>query len=320
MGLFTRPMSTPTGAISSRRRRLSPHAQREQMAFYLFVAPTVLGMVLFHAGPVLASGAISLTDWSFTAPPRFVGLENYRHLVLEDPLFWKILFNTVYYSFVSVPLNLLVALLVALLMNQRLLGITWFRTIYYLPAVVSGVAVALLWMWIFNPEFGLLNFFLGVFGIDGPAWLWSEEWAMPAFIMMSIWGIGTQMVILLAARQGIPVHLYEAAKVDGATFWDEFWIITLPMMSPAIFLVMVISLIGSLQIFTQTYVMTQGGPNFATATIVYYVYMNGFEFFKMGYASALAWILFLIILLLTIAQFRVATHWVYYEGAQRGEA
>ena len=140
------------------------------------------------------------------------------------------------------------------------------------------------------------------------------------FIMMSIWGIGTQMVILLAARQGIPVHLYEAAKVDGATFWDEFWIITLPMMSPAIFLILVISLIGSLQIFTQTYVMTQGGPNFATATIVYYVYMNGFEFFKMGYASALAWILFLITLLLTIAQFRVATHWVYYEGAQRGEA
>jgi multiple sugar transport system permease protein len=195
-------------------------------------------------------------------------------------------------------------------------GQTWFRTIFYLPSVVSGIAVALLWSWLLNADFGLFNFLLSLVGITGPKWLFSTTWAMPSIIIMSLWGVGGNMVVFLAGLQGIPEHLYEAAELDGAGEWGKFWNVTIPMISPVIFFNMIVTIIGAFQIFDQVYIMTngKGGPANATLVYVLYLYRNGFEYFKMGYASALAVVLFLIILAITVVQFAVARRWVYYEG------
>jgi multiple sugar transport system permease protein len=203
-------------------------------------------------------------------------------------------------------------------MNQKLPGITVFRTLYYLPAVTTGVAIAIMWTWIFNPQVGMINFVLRLLGLQGPLWLGSQQWAMPALIIMSLWGIGTNMIILLAGLQGIPEHLYEAARIDGANAWHEFRHVTLPMLSPVLFFVLIISVIASFQIFDNVYVMTQGGPGTATLVYVLHLYRNAFEYQKMGYASAMAWILAMIILILTWLQFRASSAWVYYES--EGEA
>jgi multiple sugar transport system permease protein len=232
---------------------------------------------------------------------------------LDDRLFWIVLKNTFYYGFASVFLGTLCALLVAILMNQKVPGIAVFRTLYYLPSVTSGVAIAIMWLWLFNPQVGLINYLLSLVGIKGPGWLASQQWAMPALILMSLWGIGGNMIILLAGLQGIPDHLYEAARIDGANKWHEFRHVTLPMLSPVLFYVIVISIIASFQIFDNVYVMTRGGPGTATLVYVMYLYQNAFEYQKMGYASAMAWVLFLIILGLTWAQFRGSRYWVYYE-------
>jgi multiple sugar transport system permease protein len=203
-------------------------------------------------------------------------------------------------------------------MNQKLPGITTFRTLYYLPSVTTGVAVAIMFIWIFNPQVGLINYFLRLLGIPGPGWLASQVWAMPALILMSLWGIGSNMIIILAGLQGIPDHLYEAARIDGANRWHEFRHVTFPMLSPVLFYVIVISVIGSFQIFDNVYVMTRGGPGTATLVYVMHLYQNAFEYQQMGYASAMAWILFLIILGLTWLQFRGSRVWVYYEAGEEG--
>jgi multiple sugar transport system permease protein len=292
-------------------------AARRRVEFYLAIAPWLLGLLLFTGGPILASLYFSFTDWNVLTAPRWIGLDNYVQLATVDPIFWTSLYNTAFYTVGHVPLTFLVALLAALLLNQPVPLIPFFRTVYYLPTVTAGVAVSILWLWIFNPEFGLVNYALGMVGIQGPGWLSSKEWAKPALILMSAWGFGESMVILLAGLQGVPVHLYEAAKIDGANRLQEFRHVTLPMLSPVIFFVLIVSVISSFQVFTNVYVMTKGGPADATLMYVLQMYFKAFSDLKMGYTSAMAWILFAIILVFTLLQFRVARRWVYYEGEAR---
>ena len=295
---------------------MSRAAQR-RLEFYLAIAPWLLGLVLFTGGPILASLYFSFTDWNVLTAPRWIGLDNYVQLATVDPIFWTSLYNTAFYTVGHVPLTFLVALLAALLLNQPVPLIPFFRTVFYLPTVTAGVALSILWLWIFNPEFGLVNYALGMVGIQGPGWLSSKEWAKPALILMSAWGFGESMVILLAGLQGVPVHLYEAAKIDGANRLQEFRHVTLPMLSPVIFFVLIVSVIGSFQVFTNVYVMTKGGPADATLMYVLQMYFKAFSDLKMGYTSAMAWILFAIILAFTLLQFRFARRWVYYEGEAR---
>ena len=296
------------------RQVLGKQARREEREFYLYISPWIIGFVLFGAGPIIGAFVLSFTEWSLLAPPKWIGLANFQQM-LKDPFAKIALFNTIYYGLGSVILGVSVSFLLALLLNQKVYGQSIFRTIFYLPSVVSGIAVALLWINIFNPDFGLLNQLLRNIGIaNPPGWLVSPQWAMPALIMMSVWSAGGSMVIYLAGLQSIPEHLYEAAAIDGAGPWSKFWNITVPMMSPVIFFNLIVGFITSLQAFVQIFVMTDGGP--ANATLVYglYIYRNAFRFFKMGYASALSWVLFVVIIAITIAQFVLARRWVYYEG------
>ncbi len=301
---------------ASKRVRLR-QAAWEEIDFYIGISPWLIGFLLFTGGPILASLGISFTEWKLITPPTWVGADNYVRLFTRDPLFWVALTNTAYYTFLSVPLGVVAALLIAMLVNQKVPGVALFRTIFYLPSVTAGVAVALLWFWIFNPEFGLLNYALSLIGIQGPEWLLSQQWAKPALILMSLWSVGSGMVIFLAGLQGLPQHLYDAARIDGATQWQEFRHVTMPMLTPVLFFMLVVSTISSFQTFTNVYVMTRGGPGTSTLMISLYLYENAFEFLKMGYASALAWVLFAAILVLTVIQFRLANRWVYYEGDLR---
>jgi len=294
---------------------------KRQLSGYLFISPWLIGFIVFALGPILLSLAMSFTRWSLLSAPQWIGVENYQQALFQDPLVYTSLWNTAYYTLFSVPLGTLFSLLLALLLNQKLKGMRLFRTLFYLPSVTNLVAVSILWMWIFNPEFGLLNRGLALLGLSGPLWLQSETWAKPALIVMSLWGVGGGMIIVLAALQGISPELYEAAELDGAAGWRRLWHITLPMISPALFFNLIMNTIGSFQVFTQAFVMTassaegsEGGPNNATLFFVLYLYKKAFQQFKMGYASALAWILFIIILFFTIVQFRASRRWVYYES------
>ncbi|KIL39685.1 hypothetical protein SD70_18725 [Gordoniibacillus kamchatkensis] len=297
-----------TIAITPRKRRL--------IAFYLFISPWLIGYLIFTLGPILASGWLSLTDFDGVSTPRYIGADNYKEIVHTD-LFWKSLWVTIYYTLGHVPLSVVGALCLAVLLNQKIPGLSLWRTIFYLPVVTSGVAVALLWSWIFQPSYGLINIFLfEVFGIQGPGWFFAENWAVPAFIIMSLWGVGGPMLIYLAGLQGIPTALYESAEMDGANAFRRFWHITLPMITPVLFFNTVMSLIASFQVFTPAFVITKGGPNYASYFYVLYLYQNAFENFRMGYASALAWILFVLILLVTIVMFRWQRKWVHYESVR----
>jgi len=289
-------------------------AGREAAFFYLCVSPWIAGFILFTAGPMLASILISLTSWDFISPPTYIGLGNYQAM-LSDELFFKSIQVTTTYTLLSVPLGLAGGLLIALLMNQNLKGITIFRTIYYLPSVIAGVAVALLWQWIFNPNYGLINGMLSLVGIEGPKWIYTEDWVIPAYVIMSLWGVGASMIIYLAALQSVPTELYEAAALDGAGAVRRFQSITLPLISPVVFFNLIIGIINSFQIFTSVYIMTQGGPNNGSLFFVLYIYRHAFEYFNTGYASALAWVLFIIIMLFTLFIFKFSKAWVYYEGA-----
>ena len=298
------------------RQRLGRLARQEEREFYLFISPWIIGFILFGAGPIIASAVLSFMNWSLLSSPSWAGLANYRKL-FTDPLFFVTIKNTFAYAIGSVALGIVAGFLLALLLNQKVWGMAIFRTIFYLPSVVAGIATALLWVNIFHPDFGLINYTLGQFGIQGPKWLQSPQWAMPALITMSVWGAGGGMVIYLAGLQSIPEHLYEAAGLDGAGPFRKFWHITVPMMSPVIFFNMIVGIISSLQAFVLILVMTNGGP--ANATLVYglYLYRTAFQFFEMGYASAMAWVLFIAIMLITAVQFRLARRWVYYEGGLR---
>jgi len=283
---------------------------------YLFLLPWFLGFLLFTAGPMLASLYISFTRWEIVTSSQWVGLAQYIKLFRDDR-FYLSLYNTAYYVFLGVPLHLLLALLAALGMNLTLPGIRIFRTLYYVPSITPVVANSILWLWIFHPQWGLANAFLQGLGLEGLYWLQDPRLAKPSFIIMSFWSIGGQMVILLAALKGIPRSFYEAAEIDGANILQQFRYVTLPLLTPALFFNLILAIIGAFQVFTQAFIMTEGGPNYSTLFYLLYLYRMAFENFRMGYASAMAWILFIIILLFTLLQFRVSDRWVFYEGELR---
>lgn len=291
---------------------MSRAARQRTIEGYLFILPWLIGFTLFTAGALMGSFAISLTKWNLVSPPQFIGIQNYVTMA-NDPLFWQSLKVTCFYL-LNVPINLVLGLLLALLLNQKVRGLSFFRTVFYLPSVTSGVAVSLLWMWVFNPRFGILNIGLSMLGITGPEWLGSETWAMPALVVMSIWGVGGGMLIYLGALQGVPTTLYEAATLDGAGALSKLIHVTVPMITPVLLLNLITGVIGSFQVFTQAYIMTDGGPNYATWVIVLYLYREAFLYFNMGYATALAWFLFVVILVCTFVIFRTSSRWVYYEG------
>ena len=283
---------------------------------YLFILPWLLGFLIFTAGPMVASLFISFTRWEIVTPSVWVGAAQYVKL-LNDDRYWLSLYNTSYYVFIGVPLHLFMALLTALAVNMNLRGIHLFRTAYYVPSLTPVVANSILWVWIFHPEWGLANAFLDWMGLEGLYWLQDPRLAKPALIIMSFWSIGGQMVILLAGLKGIPVTLYEAASIDGADWWGRFWRITLPLLTPALFFNLIIAIIGAFQVFTQAFIMTDGGPNYSTLFYLLYLYRSAFENFRMGYASAMAWVLFIIVLIFTTVQFRLSDRWVFYEGDLR---
>ncbi len=297
-----------------RRNRM---AQREALTFYLFISPWLLGLLVFVLGPITASLGFSFTRWDLLSPPVPVGLRNYAHM-LDDKLFWQSLSVTIRYTLMYVPTELIGGLCLALLMNQvSVKGLRIVRTIFYLPSVISGVAFVVVWMWLFQPEAGLINATLALFGIQGPRWLADPDTALTALWMMSLWGLGRTAVIYLAGLKGIPKELYEAAAMDGAGAWRSFTSVTVPLLTPTIFFNLVLSIIATFQTFTSAFVATNGGPLDSTLFYVLYLYRKAFQDFQMGYASALAWVLFLIMLTLTLLVVRSGQSWVYYEGEKR---
>lgn len=294
-------------------------SRREAFWAYLLISPWIIGFIVFTAGPMVASAYFSLTEYDVINPPRFIGLDNWRYMFAEDLLFWHSLKVTLTYAIAAIPLGLVFGLALALLLNANVPGLTVWRTLFYMPSVVSGVAVSVLWSYIFNPRFGILNWVLSWVSIKGPGWLDSPDWALPALIIMSLWSVGGGMIVYLAGLQSIPTALYEAATIDGANKWQQFWHITLPLITPVIFYNLVTGIIGTFQFFVQAYVMTNGGP--ANATLVYnlYLYKNTFRWSRLGFGSAMAWFLLFVVLAMTMLIFRSSAAWVYYEGELRKE-
>ncbi len=295
---------------------LSRLRRREAVSGYIAIMPWLLGFLIFTAGPMLFSAYLMFTKWELLTPPRWIGLGNFRFLLI-DKTFRTALWNTLFYTVLSVPLQLVVALGVALLLNIGIAGKNWYRAIIFLPSQTPIVANALLWFFIFSPTYGLANVLMDVLGLPQQRWLWDVHLVKPALILMAMWAFGGAMIIFLAGLQNIPQSLYEAADIDGAGAVSKFLHITIPLLSPTIFFNLVIGLIGAFQVFTPVYIMTRGGPGTASMMLGMYIYRHGFEQFNMGYASLLAWVLFLIVMLLTLVQFRVAKRWVHYEGDTR---
>lgn len=289
----------------------SPRGRRT-ITGYLFIGPFILGVLFWVVYPAGMAAWLTFQEWNLITPAKFVGLQNFKTMV-DDPLFWQSLKVTSIYTVFSVPLGLILSFLLALLINTKVRGLAFFRTIYYLPSIVPAVASAVLWAWIFNTDFGLLNGILNYFGIAKVAWLQETQYALPAMIMMSLWSVGSAMIIFLAGLQGIDDMYYEAAKIDGAGRMAQMWHITIPMMSAVIFFNLILGIINSFQVFTAGYLMTNGGPQNATLFYVLYLYRVGFQFLKMGYAAALSWVLFFIILILTLIVFRTVGRRVYYQ-------
>lgn len=279
---------------------------------YLFIMPMLLGLILFRFGPIVASFLISFTEWRGTVAPEFIGLQNYQEL-LNKPVFWEVFGNTLVFAAVYVPGVMILGLVLALLVNQKLMGIAFFRGMYYLPAITSMVAVALVWNWIFATRYGILNHVLRTYlsVSQPPAWLANSDTALLVLIIVSIWkSAGLPMLIFLAGLKGIPEYLYEAARIDGATRWHQLRYVTLPLLTPVTFFVLIISIFEAFRTFEVTYVMTGGGPLHQSATLSYYIYENAFQFFRFGFSSALAYILMVIVVIITIINFRFRRRWV----------
>jgi multiple sugar transport system permease protein len=287
---------------------------REALDGYLFILPWLLGFVIWTAGPMLASLLLSFMRWNLFTAPSWVGLDNIKQL-FTNRLVGISLWNTAYYTFLSVPLRLVTSLVLALLCVQEMRARAWFRTFFYLPSITPAVAMAIVWFWILNPEVGLANTFLKAIGLQPSQWIWHPKTSKSTFVLMQLWGAGgNTMVIFLAGLQNIPQSLYEAAQIDGASGWAQFKNVTVPMLSPVILFNLVMGIIGSFQVFTGAFLMTGGGPINSTLFTVLYLYRLAFEQFNMGYASAVAWVLFLVILIFTLIQLRTSEAWVYYEG------
>lgn len=279
---------------------------------YLMVSPYILGMVVFVIGPVIAAVFISFTQYSILAPPKWIGLDNYKELMSDDT-YWQAFRNTLYFTVLFVPTLTIVSLLLASALKQTIRGISWIRTSFFIPVVSSWVAVSLLWYWIYNPKFGLLNYILRSVGLPALGWLSDEKLVIPCLALVAVWkGAGYMMVILLAGLKGIPEQLYEAAVIDSASKWQQFRHITIPLLSPTLFLVIIIAMLWSVNAFDQVYVMTQGGPNKASMVLGLYLYNEAFVFYRMGYASVIAWSMFAILLVISGIQFATQKKWVHY--------
>lgn len=285
---------------------------RKSWLGYLFISPWLIGFFAFALFPFVASIYLSFTYYDIISAPEWVGIANYQELFTNDERFWRSLVNTLFYAVVAVPLGLLTSFVLALLLNAEIRGIRVFRTVMFLPSIVPIVATSVLFVWILNPQIGLINGILELFGIRGPAWLQDSRWAMWSLIFMSLWGVGGSIIINLAGLKDIPISLYEAALLDGASAWQRTLRITVPMMTPIIFFNLVMGIIHAFQYFTQAYIMTNGGPEDATLFYALYLFQRAWQYLDMGYASAMAWVLFLIIMLVTGLVFRSHTRWVHY--------
>jgi multiple sugar transport system permease protein len=287
---------------------------RKAILGYLFASPWIASLCIFTIFAIFKVVQYSFSDFQVFKPPEWNGADNYVTLFTKDPLFARSLWNTFYYTIFAVPLGIIVALALAMLLNQKVIFRPTFRAIFYVPSVVPAVASSVLWIWILNPNYGLINTFLALLSIKGPSWLNNPTWSKPSLILMSTWGVGGSMIIFLAGLQDVPRELYEASEIDGANIWHKFWHVTIPMITPTIFFSLVMGIIGSFQVFTQAFIMTQGGPSDSTLFYVLYLYDNAFRYFKMGYASAMALILFFIILFFTLIVVSTSGRWVYYAG------
>ena len=293
---------------------MSKRERREAFDGYISLSPWIVGFLIFGLGPLLISIYLSFNEWSITRPPKWIGLDNYVHMFTGDPLFWQALKVTGKFVLLSLPLKLVFGLGLSLLLNLKIRGMNFYRTIFYIPAVISGVAVSLMWIWLLQPDTGIINSLLEIVGIQGPQWFWDPDWALPSVALMSVWSVGGSAVIYLAGLQNIPPPLYEAAEIDGAGRWQRFWLITLPLLTPTLFFQLIVEMIESFKIFTQAFVITKGGPLKATYFYLYYFYEEAFQNFNMGYASALALVLVVIILTATIILNYLSKYWVYYES------
>jgi len=299
-----------------RRRRVSL-SRKEALLGYAYVSPWLAGFVIFTAGPLIVSAYLSLTDYQILVAPRFVGLANYAHALSgADSTFWPAVYNTIYFAVIFVPLSIAGSLAAALLLNVGIPGQAVFRTMFFIPSITPVIAAVFVWIWILSPDFGPLNNLLYAVGIQGPGWLGSPLWSKPALILMALWSAigGSTMIIFLAGLKGVPTELYEASDIDGASTWQKFLNVTLPMLSPTVFFNLVVGLIGALRVFTAAYVATNGGPMNSTMFYMLYLFNDAFKYLYMGYASALAWLFVLVALALVVTQVWIGRKWVYYEG------
>ncbi len=293
----------------------TPMQRREALEGYLWISPWVIGFLVFSLGPIIASFYLSLTRYKIGGTPEWLGLANYNEAFFVDRLFWPALWRTAYFSFASVFLGVILSLLAAMLLNQNIKGRTIFRALYYLPSLTPVVALAILWQWLLSPQQGLVNYLLSFVGIPGPGWLTDRAWAIPSIILITLWASvgGGRMIIFLAGLQGVPKELHEAADLDGASAWQRFTNVTVPLISPVILFNTILGIIGSFSVFSVAYIATAGGPNYATWFYMLHLYYNAFHYFQMGYASALAWIFFVLIFILSYLQIKLSDRWVYYE-------
>lgn len=311
--------TAPTVSQSRSRRRLSPLTRTNLIHGLIFISPWIIGFSLFIGYPILASLGYSFTDYDVLTTPEFIGLTNYRDLLTADHLFFTAVRNTLYFALFSIPLNIVLSVAIALLLNLNVRGMSIYRTIFFIPSIVPQVASALLWAWILNPQFGLANAMLKLIGLPQLGWLSDPAWSKPSIILMGLWGLGSTMVIYLAALQDVPKELYEASDIDGASAWRQTFAITIPLITPTIFFNLVLGTINIFQAFTQIFVLTQGNGGPVDSTLVYglLLYRNAFTYLKMGYASAMAWFLFAFITLITVIIFRSSGRWVFYQGEVR---
>jgi multiple sugar transport system permease protein len=301
------------------RERWSPMRRREAIEGVLYLSPWIIGFVVFIAGPLLASLYLGFTKYNVLRPAQWIGLQNYVTAFTQDPLFIPSIWKSFYYALLSVPLAMVGSLIVAVLLNQKLWATTMWRTFYFLPTLTPLLAVALLWRWMLNPDVGLVNYLLSLVGIKGPGWLASTTWAIPSLVLMGLWASigGSRMIIFLAGLQDVPKEILESAEIDGAGAWSKFWNVTLPLISPTIFFNLVLGIIFALRTFDTALIATNGGPARATWFISLHIYQNAFVSFDMGYASALSWVFFIILFVLTYLQFRVSGSWVFYAGERQ---
>ena len=293
--------------------------RREAIEGILYTSPWIVGFIVFVAGPLIASLYLSFTKYNVLRPAKFIGLQNYVVALTKDPLFLPSIGRTFYYAALLVPLSLIGSLVVAILLNQKLVATTAWRTMFFLPTLTPLIAASLLWRWMLNPDVGLVNYLLGQIGIKGPGWLSSIEWAIPALVIMGLWASvgGSRMIIFLAGLQDVPKELLESAEIDGAGTWAKFWNITLPLITPTIFFNLILGIIFALRTFEAAFITTNGGPAYATWFISLHIYQNAFVSFDMGYASALSWLLFIILIVFTYLQFQLSGNWVFYAGERK---